>query len=37
VSIGHALTADALWMGLDSAVHAYLGVLAGSNRPRQAV
>jgi pyridoxine 5-phosphate synthase len=27
VSIGHALTADALWMGLDSAVRAYLEVL----------
>jgi len=28
VSIGHALTADALWMGLDAAVRAYLAVLA---------
>jgi pyridoxine 5-phosphate synthase len=29
VSIGHELTADALWMGLDAAVRAYLNVLAG--------
>jgi pyridoxine 5-phosphate synthase len=28
VSIGHALTADALWMGLDAAVRAYLAALA---------
>jgi len=28
VSIGHALTADALWMGLEATVRAYLAVLA---------
>lgn len=28
VSIGHALTADALWLGLDAAVRAYQSVLA---------
>jgi pyridoxine 5-phosphate synthase len=29
VSIGHALISDALWMGLDRAVRAYVDVLAG--------
>ena len=32
VSIGHAFTADALWLGLEGAVHAYLGALAGRRR-----
>ncbi len=32
VSIGHALTADALWMGLPAAVAAYLRVLGHPNR-----
>lgn len=31
VSIGHALTADALWMGWERAVRAYLKVLAAPN------
>jgi pyridoxine 5-phosphate synthase len=30
VSIGHALISDALWMGLDESVRAYLAVLAGA-------
>lgn len=30
VSIGHALTADALWLGLEQAVRAYLEVLAAA-------
>lgn len=30
VSIGHGLVSDALWMGLDAAVKAYLDVLAGA-------
>ena len=34
VSIGHAFTADALWMGLDGAVHAYLDALGA--RPSNA-
>ena len=34
VSIGHALTADALWRGLDAAVHAYLSVLDDAISPR---
>jgi pyridoxine 5'-phosphate synthase PdxJ len=29
VSIGHALIADALWMGLAAAVAAYLAALRG--------
>ncbi len=29
VSIGHALMADALFMGLEAAVHAYLAALRG--------
>ena len=32
VSIGHALTADALWLGLDAAVRAYQSVLADAAR-----
>ena len=30
VSIGHALTAEAVWTGLDAAVKAYLEILRGS-------
>ena len=30
VSIGHALTADALFMGLDAAVRAYRAVISGT-------
>ena len=33
VSIGHALISDALQMGLEAAVRAYLGVLAGQSPP----
>jgi pyridoxine 5-phosphate synthase len=33
VSIGHALISDALKMGLDAAVRAYLAVLAGGTAP----
>ncbi len=33
VSIGHALVVDALWMGWDRAVKAYLDVLAGGKAP----
>jgi pyridoxine 5-phosphate synthase len=36
VSIGHALTADALLMGLSNAVKAYLGVLTSVTRSAQA-
>ena len=32
VSIGHALTADALMMGLESAVKAYLAVIAEASQ-----
>ncbi len=31
VSIGHAITADALLMGMDAAVHAYLAIIAASS------
>lgn len=33
VSIGHALTADALWMGYDAAVKGYLAALSGAPWP----
>ena len=32
VSIGHAFTADALWLGLEGAVQAYLGALTSRRR-----
>ena len=32
VSIGHAFTADALWLGLEAAVEAYRAVLAAGHR-----
>ena len=37
VSIGHALTADALWMGLEAAVRAYLAILAEARADEAAV